>query len=78
MYEHIGRQGIENPSKDLLVTRDPYRMLRIGDGDLLVVDIFSLKKLLWRLLGTLNKIQNMGTAESRDDKRPPDESIITC
>jgi hypothetical protein len=43
-----------------------------------VVDIFSLKKLLWRLLSTLKKIQNMGTAESRDDKCPLDESIIAC
>jgi hypothetical protein len=60
--EHIGRQRIEKPAQNLLITGDPRLVVGIDDGDRLVVGILGGDGLSGCLVLTLNQIKETGAA----------------
>jgi hypothetical protein len=76
MCEHVGGEGVEDPSEHLLITRNPGRVLRILNDDLLVVGVLRLQGLLRRLLFPFNEIKDTSAAKGRDVKSLPDQRIV--
>ncbi|KAK1682420.1 hypothetical protein QYE76_043268 [Lolium multiflorum] len=76
MSQDIRRQGIDQPAQNLLVTGNPGCILRIWDGDLFLVGIFSLQGFRRSLVLPINQLKNARTSESRDDKGLPNEGIL--
>jgi hypothetical protein len=74
--KHVGRECVENPSEHLLITRNPGRVLRILNDDLLVVGVLRLQGLLRRLLFPFNEIKDTSAAKGRDDKCLPDQRVV--
>jgi hypothetical protein len=75
--KHIGRQGINEPAQNLLITRDPRLIVGVDDDDLLVVGVLSGDKLLRRLVLALNKIKHAGTPQRGDHQRLPHKRVVT-
>jgi hypothetical protein len=61
----------------MLISGDPRLIRWIEDGDFLVVDVFRFKEFCRRLLVSFNKVEDTGTAQSRNHQRCPDKSIFT-
>jgi hypothetical protein len=75
--KHVGRQGINEPAQNLLITRDPRLIVGVDDDDLLVVGVLSGDKLRGRLVLALNKIKHAGTPQRGDHQRFPHKRVVT-
>jgi hypothetical protein len=55
MSENIHDKGVDGKTDNLLIPRDPCIICRIGNGDLLLVFIFSIKEFMQTKVGSLKE-----------------------
>jgi hypothetical protein len=77
MSEYIGRQSIDKPSQNLLVTGNPCLIVGVDDDNLLVVGVFGGDELIGRLVLAFNKVKNASAPQCRDHQRLPHERVFT-